>query len=88
MRAFEPRADFNVTVAQRTACDRCALVTSISPATVSVLSVDPTTRALTAVGAGIQARRLGVAFLALTHGPFDQADGHQSQGACEGFPSR
>ena len=55
-------------VAQRTACDRCALVTSISPATVPVLSVNPTTGALTAVaGTGVPEGRLGVAFLALSH---------------------
>ena len=55
-------------ITQRTACDRCARVTSISPAPVSVLSVNPTTGALTAVaGTGVPEGRLRVAFLALTH---------------------
>ena len=78
-------------VTHRTACDRCALVTSISSATVCVLSGDPMTGALTPVaGTGILNGRAGVAFLALTHGPFDEADGRTSgsQGACKGFPRR
>jgi len=45
-----------------------ALTTSNSPATVAVLSIDPTTGALTpAASAGFPDQRLGVAFLALTH---------------------
>jgi 6-phosphogluconolactonase (cycloisomerase 2 family) len=45
-----------------------ALTTSNSPATVAVLSIDPTTGALTpAASTGFPDQRLGVAFLGLTH---------------------